>query len=550
MANFAVDPTRFAPAGMQVFEPWGAHERPARMYVTASVTPPRRHESWAIAELIPRPVGDEVDQVLEQVTQHIVKDLQFEVISFAESAVGLGLFRMVDSVIRDLLVNTPQIPFGHGRTLSFVKHDEGSNFRATTYTSLGWLMMLNLPMDYRNEEFLREYVGKFGKMRGWFREDTSPSRAMVRCHYGGARDVPRLIVIREPQRYGGNVVSWTMPVYIMLTNQGQEQQVNVVPQVDVPVNELAIVPFVQQPILEEDEHNVQIFRVLMPDPVVLWDDFLKGKLPSLFFSKVDKPLDRFGELPLSPCEVSLLSADLSENDHHAVMPKNKKARKTKENVVTLVDTEARRSTRSCIKTRGYKLTPMLEKEPRKKPRSTKPRVKKPGVAPDTPIKPARSTPGPELHGSAGQCSSNASTAVEFVDDHLPQASAPRDNLLSVVPEVEVPVRAISGDEWVLPGSDADGRDVSQLHQTTQLLAQMNLAAEDVALSEEATPKTNGVTCLVNLEAQPSRDEPSPFDATADDPVTLQGFLNAVAVPVQVPLLSTPPTRKKCWIFLI
>jgi hypothetical protein len=32
-------------------------------------------------------------------------------------------------------------------------------------------MMLNLPMDYRNEEFPRESLGKFGKMRGWFRED-------------------------------------------------------------------------------------------------------------------------------------------------------------------------------------------------------------------------------------------------------------------------------------------------------------------------------------------------------------------------------------------
>ncbi|KAM0864340.1 hypothetical protein ACQ4PT_043953 [Festuca glaucescens] len=204
---------------MQVLEPWGADERPARMYITASVTPPRHHESWAIAEVLPRPVGDEIDQVLEKVAHHIVDELEFEVISFAESAVGLGLFRMVDSVIRDLLVNTPQIPFGHGRTLRFVRHDEGSNFRATNYTSLGWLMMLNLPMDYRNEEFLRESGGKFGKMRGWFREDPSPTRTMIRCAYGGARDVPRSIVIREPQRYGGTVVSWTVPVFIMLTDQ-------------------------------------------------------------------------------------------------------------------------------------------------------------------------------------------------------------------------------------------------------------------------------------------------------------------------------------------
>jgi hypothetical protein len=153
----------------------------------------------------------------------------------------------------------------------------------------------------------------------------------------------------------------------------------------VQENELAIVPFVQQPIPEENGHNVQIFRVLMPDPVVLWDDFLKRKLPSLFFSKVDKSLDRLGALPLSVCEFSLLSANLSKDDIHEDMPKKNKTRKTKEKVVLLVDTEVRMSTRSHTKTGGYKLTIMLEKEPRKKPRSTKPRMKKTDVAPETPI---------------------------------------------------------------------------------------------------------------------------------------------------------------------
>jgi hypothetical protein len=201
MANFAVDPLRFAPTGMQVLEPWGADERPSRMYVTASVTPPHRHESWVIAEVLPRPVGDEIDEVLEQVAQHIVEDLEFQVISFAESTVGLGLFHIV---------------LGHGRTLRFVKHDEGHNFHATTYTNIGWLIMLNMSMDYRNEEFLRESVGKFGKMKGWFREDPSPTRTMIRCAYGGARDIPRSIVIRAPQRFGGTVVSWIVPIFIML----------------------------------------------------------------------------------------------------------------------------------------------------------------------------------------------------------------------------------------------------------------------------------------------------------------------------------------------
>jgi hypothetical protein len=82
-------------------------------------------------------------------------------------------------------------------------------------------MMLNLPMDYLNEEFLRDYVTKFGKMRGWIREDPTPARTLIRVAYGGTRDVPRSLVIREPQRYGGTVVSWTVPIYI-LTNEPED----------------------------------------------------------------------------------------------------------------------------------------------------------------------------------------------------------------------------------------------------------------------------------------------------------------------------------------
>ncbi|KAM0837004.1 hypothetical protein ACQ4PT_061951 [Festuca glaucescens] len=165
MANFLVDPHWFVPAGFHVLEPWGADEWPARLYVTAPAAPPKRHESWVIAQVAPRLEGAEIDEVLNQVHDHIEQHLHWDVVSFAESAVGLGLFRMADSAIRDMLVAQPPHELGHGRMLSFVRHDEGENFRATVYTRLSWLMLLNMPFDYRTEEFIRDAVAKFGKMR-------------------------------------------------------------------------------------------------------------------------------------------------------------------------------------------------------------------------------------------------------------------------------------------------------------------------------------------------------------------------------------------------
>jgi hypothetical protein len=122
---------------------------------------------------------------------------------------------MHDSITRDLLVAQPPLNIGHGRTLTFVRHDEGANFHSTLYTRLRWIMLLDLRMDYRNEEFLREAFAKFGKMHGWIRDDPKAARTLVRCSYTGTGDIPRSLVIREPQRYGGTVVSWTMPVYIL-----------------------------------------------------------------------------------------------------------------------------------------------------------------------------------------------------------------------------------------------------------------------------------------------------------------------------------------------
>jgi hypothetical protein len=185
------------------------------MYLTAAVAPPKRHESWARSQVDPRPEGENIDQVLNEVHNHIQQNLYWEVVSFAESAVGIGLFRMHDSITRDLLVAQPALNISHGRTLTFVRHDEGANFRSTVYTCLSWIMLLDLPMDYRNKEFLHEAFAKFGKMHGWIREDPEIACTLVRCAYTSIGDIPRSLVIREPQRYGGTVISWTIPVYIL-----------------------------------------------------------------------------------------------------------------------------------------------------------------------------------------------------------------------------------------------------------------------------------------------------------------------------------------------
>jgi hypothetical protein len=126
---------------------------------------------------------------------------------------------MNDNITKDLLVSQPARNLGHGRMLTFARHDEGPNFRSTVYIRLSWIMLLDLNLDYRNEQFLREAFAKFGKMRGWIRDVPEMTRTLVRCAYESIADIPHSLVIREPQRYGGTVVSWTVPVYVLSSEQ-------------------------------------------------------------------------------------------------------------------------------------------------------------------------------------------------------------------------------------------------------------------------------------------------------------------------------------------
>ncbi|KAM0920237.1 hypothetical protein ACQ4PT_007639 [Festuca glaucescens] len=312
-------------------------------------------------------------------------NLHWEVVSFAESAVGLGLFRMVGQVTRDLLVALPQIQFGVGRTLSFTRHDEGPNFRASVYTSLGWIMLLNLPMDYRNEEFLRETVGKFGKMRGWFGADPSPTRMLIKCAYAGARDVPRSIVVRDPQRHGGTVVSWTVPVFIMLTDQA-----DVLPGDESPIPHDGI----PHPLPDDAEGGDQDW---IPDDV---EPKVPGGNSGTMKNKHDVAVP--GEDDMEQQELLAETNPLAivpfvQQGDISIMPQTgmllpnpfvawtEKQKETK--VVDVIDLSSRRCTRSIAQNDGYKLTPMTDKpEPRKKPKSVKAKVVPDKDVQGTPVK--------------------------------------------------------------------------------------------------------------------------------------------------------------------
>jgi hypothetical protein len=79
----------------------------------------------------------------------------------------------------------------------------------------GWLMLLGVPLDYRNEYDLANAISSFGKFQHWHHEDGVLDRTLVFASFGSPALVPRDVVFGNYTNLGGFKESWTTPCYIL-----------------------------------------------------------------------------------------------------------------------------------------------------------------------------------------------------------------------------------------------------------------------------------------------------------------------------------------------
>ncbi|KAI4970325.1 hypothetical protein ZWY2020_001239 [Hordeum vulgare] len=153
MANFELDPEGFLPPGHNIID--AGPDRLPRTYTTPAVPITRRHEQYVIAE-------------------H---------------------WRL--SVVR------------------FMRHNEGVGFRGQEGFRQECLMLLGVPLDFRNTDDLRAAVNTFEEFHHWVSDDPYLVRSIVFSSFPDDRLVPRSIKFSEYVTWGGAKVSWCAPVYIL-----------------------------------------------------------------------------------------------------------------------------------------------------------------------------------------------------------------------------------------------------------------------------------------------------------------------------------------------
>uniref|UniRef100_A0A8I6Y7E8 DUF7597 domain-containing protein n=1 Tax=Hordeum vulgare subsp. vulgare TaxID=112509 RepID=A0A8I6Y7E8_HORVV len=213
MANFELDPEFFLPPGHNIVD--GGVDWLPRTFTTPAVPITRCHERFVIATVHPAPPADEVIQVRQEVDALLLHQ-GFHVRSAQPWIEGVGLFELRDAAESYATIHMVPQPLANS-VVRFIRHDHGLGFRGQEGFRQGCLMLLGVPLDYRNTEDLRAAVNTFGEFHHWVQDDPYLVRSIVFAAFPEDRLVPRSISFSEYSAWGGARVSWSAPVYILGT---------------------------------------------------------------------------------------------------------------------------------------------------------------------------------------------------------------------------------------------------------------------------------------------------------------------------------------------
>jgi hypothetical protein len=116
---------------------------------------------------------------------------------------------------RDRLLASSPNQFGDVH-ISFVKHDEGVNWRGVTFNRDVWLLLVGPPLDHMTTEDLNACFADIGSLLLWEKDPNRKGRVLVKVRVTDLMDIPKSIRMTENSR--PEAQSWTFLVEILLDN--------------------------------------------------------------------------------------------------------------------------------------------------------------------------------------------------------------------------------------------------------------------------------------------------------------------------------------------
>ena len=125
---------------------------------------------------------------------------------------GVGLYRLQSPAARFALVNHGPYEIAQDVFVRFVNHDDRFQIhRSTQGFRRGWLMLLGVPLDYRNEQDIAGAIFAIGRYHHWHQQDGMLERTLVYASFPSTQLVPRDVVFGNYSNLGDVRESWTAP---------------------------------------------------------------------------------------------------------------------------------------------------------------------------------------------------------------------------------------------------------------------------------------------------------------------------------------------------
>lgn len=190
--------------------------RASRADVTIQNHPTKRHEDFVAVLVEPQPPEESIQDLIHQVVHIINHQYRFQVVRTIRFPLALCLVHLTSEVRTDaLLAGDPMVLNNGDFNARFVCPDNLDNRRNCPFSRDGWIMILGIPLDFRNESDIERVVNTFGKLVRWDHRDRVLGRVLARCLYSDPSAIPRKIVMENPANKGGYGESWTLQTFVL-----------------------------------------------------------------------------------------------------------------------------------------------------------------------------------------------------------------------------------------------------------------------------------------------------------------------------------------------
>lgn len=212
MAVVNPDPAFFLPLTLQLLEPWDHQLERADLCLQED--PPKRNEGMAVACIESPPTPEQYEGFRHLVINYVQNVLGYHVLEASRHPIEFMYVRVASALLRDTLIAGGPYEVDNQFMLRFVPHDLTSSCRNSPFTSEGWTMFLDFPLDFKTPAIIDKAVSLFGKVIKVQLDDNVRGRLMVKALYSSTLEVPRRIVIKRATAFGGVGRSWTVSVFL------------------------------------------------------------------------------------------------------------------------------------------------------------------------------------------------------------------------------------------------------------------------------------------------------------------------------------------------